>query len=113
VVDVGADDQLISGRISVGDPNRSGQALDVDGPTVRIYRDGVVAGRPATATRPMVPARSTFTRVRSVPVASFTEIVSDPPRALTSIRLDVVEVHHDAAEIAGEQHPDPRWPWLP
>ena len=31
--------------------------------------------------------------------------VSVPPSAFRSIALDVVQVHHDVAEVAGEPHP--------
>ena len=32
-------------------------------------------------------------------------MVSAPPRALTSMRLDVVEVHGDVADVAGQPRP--------
>ena len=41
----------------------------------------------------------------SVPVRSLTVIVSAPPRALKLDPLDVVEVHGDVADVAGEAHP--------
>ena len=42
--------------------------------------------------------------VRSVPVRSLTVNVSAPARALRSMLLDVVGVHRDVADVAGEAH---------
>ena len=71
-------------------------------PLVPLIDDRVglpVAGRP-----PIAPARSMLTSLTSVPVRSLTTMLSAPPSALKSMRLDVVQVHDDVGDVAEEQH---------
>ena len=63
-----------------------------------------VSAAASPAVPPIAPARLTLISTTSVPDRSLTVIVSAPPRALRSIALDVVEVHDDVADVAGEAH---------
>ena len=104
---------------AVGDVDDGGQAGDdvlVPAPvTVRLSMPLVaftmtLSGWASPVPPPKVPARSMFTCVTSVPARSFTVTMSVPPRALRSSCLDVVDVHDDVAEVAGEAQARRRWP---
>ena len=53
---------------------------------------------------PFGPRRSRSIRVTSVPLRSPTTMLSAPPSARKSMRLDVVEVHRHVGDVAEEQH---------
>ncbi len=115
----GVDDQPVVGRLGAGDVHLGGQAEHRDAARVAGDADDVVAvgavdddgvGRAVAGAAAGVPARLRLTSVTSVPDRSLTVIVSAPPRALKSIRLDVVEVHGDVGDVAGEARRGRRWP---
>ena len=76
------------------------QTLTRSAPSVP--RTITVSGWPSPP--PPTAARSASTVLASVPVRSLTAIVSAPPRARTADALDVVEVHDDVGDVAGEAH---------
>ena len=58
----------------------------------------------AVAAAVRAAARSRSICVTSVPLRSPTTMLSAPPSARKSMRLDVVEVHRDVGDVADEQH---------
>ena len=54
---------------------------------------------------PSVPAKRRLTIDTSVPAKSLTTSVSVFPSALTLDPLDVVQIHDDASQIAGQSRP--------
>jgi len=98
----------------VGDPHERGQAADIDGGAVRIHSDRVVplrAGhghRVGRAVACRATERAGEIDVDTAQVGPAHVIDRDRVRPAESVdvdRLDVVEVHDDAAEVAGERHP--------
>ena len=110
----GVDDERVVGPLGVGDVHlgrqpdhgdRGPRAEDVDDVVaVGAVDDDDVGLRRRRPCRRSSPARLMLISTRSVPVRSLTVVVSVPPRVLRSMRLDVVEVHDDVAEVAGEPH---------
>ena len=64
-----------------------------------------VSAWPSPAVPPIVPARSMLTSVTSVPLRSLTVDGVGAAERVELDALDVVQVHDDVADVAGEPHP--------
>ena len=115
----GVDRQPVVGGLGAGDVHPRGQTehrgsrsrspatTRTSSPLVPLTM--TLSGWPSPAVPPRTPARSTLTSVTSVP----RQVVDgDRVGAAEGVEvdgLDVVEVHHDVADVAGEAQPRRRW----
>ena len=106
------DDERVVRALGVRDADERRQPRHGDGGSGAEHLDRIAGARPVDARSssaapsppPSEAPRSISTRVTSVPDRSFTVIVSAPPSALKVDRLDVVHVHRDVGDVAGEAH---------
>ena len=107
VAGLGAGDVHRAARPGDGDPAAASPVDDdASSPSVPLTMTVSASSSPA----PPSAARLTLTSATSVPLRSLTVIVSAPPRAFSVDPLDVVEVHDDVADVAGEADARRRWP---